>query len=278
MNNVEPSWLGQALKGNTEAFTQLVEAYQSPVYNLCYRMLGDAYEAEDAAVIYPSVAWTEVADAVRGDGAYMRCFPAEDANGIAQGLRFTILNPQDCKGRFAVFGVGYDDADVPGVWTHQVTLRSGNLSQEGASDYYAESTQSWQLIFAGEFELPLTDVADVTSGYDAGPYLEWWATRASGGSDKPGKPLRAPSVAACQRAADRGRAVPRRLLGRPPRSRPPHRGRSSRGSRTDRFFPRGRSAGRSAAPRAASRTPTARAPPCSQATGAAAPPPTPPRA
>ena len=49
MNNVEPSWLGQALKGNTEAFTQLVEAYQSPVYNLCYRMLGDAYEAEDAA-------------------------------------------------------------------------------------------------------------------------------------------------------------------------------------------------------------------------------------
>lgn len=49
MNNVEPEWLGQALKGNTEAFTQLVEAYQSPVYNLCYRMLGDAYEAEDAA-------------------------------------------------------------------------------------------------------------------------------------------------------------------------------------------------------------------------------------
>ncbi len=49
MNNVEPSWLGQALKGNTEAFTQLVEAYQTPVYNLCYRMLGDAYEAEDAA-------------------------------------------------------------------------------------------------------------------------------------------------------------------------------------------------------------------------------------
>ena len=49
MNNVEPSWLGQALKGNAEAFTQLVETYQSPVYNLCCRMLGDGYEAEDAA-------------------------------------------------------------------------------------------------------------------------------------------------------------------------------------------------------------------------------------
>lgn len=28
---------------------QIVEAYQRPVYNLCYRMLGDAGEAEDAA-------------------------------------------------------------------------------------------------------------------------------------------------------------------------------------------------------------------------------------
>lgn len=45
----EPEILAQALKGNTEAFTSLVEAYQIPVYNLCYRMLGEAAEAEDAA-------------------------------------------------------------------------------------------------------------------------------------------------------------------------------------------------------------------------------------
>src|SRR5512133_1678756 len=32
-----------------DAFSQLVEAYQRPVFNLCYRMLGDAQEAEDAA-------------------------------------------------------------------------------------------------------------------------------------------------------------------------------------------------------------------------------------
>ena len=38
-----------AQKGDTEAFTQLVDAYQVAVYNLCYRMLGDPYEAEDAA-------------------------------------------------------------------------------------------------------------------------------------------------------------------------------------------------------------------------------------
>ena len=35
--------------GEDEAFSRLVEAYQVPVFNLCYRMLGDAELAEDAA-------------------------------------------------------------------------------------------------------------------------------------------------------------------------------------------------------------------------------------
>ncbi len=46
---LEPEILAQALKGNAEAFTNLVELYQRPVFNLCYRMLGDPDEAEDAA-------------------------------------------------------------------------------------------------------------------------------------------------------------------------------------------------------------------------------------
>ncbi len=45
----EAQWLERARQGDELAFTQLVEAYQVPVYNLCYRMLGDAVEAEDAA-------------------------------------------------------------------------------------------------------------------------------------------------------------------------------------------------------------------------------------
>ena len=49
MNNLGPEMLDQVQKGSQEAFTQLVEIYQRPVYNLCYRMLGDANEAEDAA-------------------------------------------------------------------------------------------------------------------------------------------------------------------------------------------------------------------------------------
>jgi len=42
-------WLEQARRGDQAAFSRLVEAYQRPVYNLCYRMLGNAPEAEDAA-------------------------------------------------------------------------------------------------------------------------------------------------------------------------------------------------------------------------------------
>jgi RNA polymerase sigma-70 factor (ECF subfamily) len=49
VNTIEPEVLDQVQKGNQEAFTQLVETYQRPVFNLCYRMLGDANEAEDAS-------------------------------------------------------------------------------------------------------------------------------------------------------------------------------------------------------------------------------------
>ena len=45
----ERAWIEQALQGDREAFGQLVRAYERPVYNLTYRMLGDPVEAEDAA-------------------------------------------------------------------------------------------------------------------------------------------------------------------------------------------------------------------------------------
>lgn len=38
-----------AQRGDTAAFSQIVEQYQRPVYNLCYRMLGGSMDAEDAA-------------------------------------------------------------------------------------------------------------------------------------------------------------------------------------------------------------------------------------
>ena len=45
----EKIWLEEARRGDKEAFGKLITAYQSPVFNLAYRMLGNAYEAERAA-------------------------------------------------------------------------------------------------------------------------------------------------------------------------------------------------------------------------------------
>jgi RNA polymerase sigma-70 factor, ECF subfamily len=49
VTNDEFEWLEKARHGDEDAFTRLVEMYQTPVYNLCYRMLGEAGAAEDAA-------------------------------------------------------------------------------------------------------------------------------------------------------------------------------------------------------------------------------------
>ena len=47
MDEAECLKLAQA--GDQDAFTQIVETYQNPVYNICYRMLGTPQAAEDAA-------------------------------------------------------------------------------------------------------------------------------------------------------------------------------------------------------------------------------------
>ena len=49
MTTEDINWVQLALNGDSDAFTYIVESYQKPVYNLCYRMLGNAMEAEDAA-------------------------------------------------------------------------------------------------------------------------------------------------------------------------------------------------------------------------------------
>ncbi len=45
----EAQWLKAARQGDRVAFGHLVQAYQNPVFNLAYRMLGNTEEAEDAA-------------------------------------------------------------------------------------------------------------------------------------------------------------------------------------------------------------------------------------
>lgn len=45
----EQVWLEEARQGDKAAFGFLIEAYQTPVYNLAYRMLNNSGEAEEAA-------------------------------------------------------------------------------------------------------------------------------------------------------------------------------------------------------------------------------------
>ncbi len=49
MSEQETLLIETALKGDDKAFGLLVEAYQKPVFSLCYRMLGNSRDAEDAA-------------------------------------------------------------------------------------------------------------------------------------------------------------------------------------------------------------------------------------
>jgi RNA polymerase sigma-70 factor (ECF subfamily) len=46
--DISPEVIEQAKSGDADAFALIVEAYQNPVYNLCYRMLYNEGEAEDA--------------------------------------------------------------------------------------------------------------------------------------------------------------------------------------------------------------------------------------
>ncbi len=46
---IQKEWLLAARQGDVDAFGRVVDAFQKPVFNLCYRMLGNPQDAEDAA-------------------------------------------------------------------------------------------------------------------------------------------------------------------------------------------------------------------------------------
>ena len=56
----ERVWLEEARRGDREAFGKLIGAYQTPVFNLAYRMLGNADEAEQASQEAFIRAWTRL--------------------------------------------------------------------------------------------------------------------------------------------------------------------------------------------------------------------------
>ena len=60
MNDIPLETIASAMDGNEDAFAEIVEVCQSPVYNLCYRMLFDEMEAEEAAQETFWKAWTKI--------------------------------------------------------------------------------------------------------------------------------------------------------------------------------------------------------------------------
>lgn len=48
-DDAETVTIARACTGDSLAFSHLVAAYQTPIYNLCYRMLGNTHDAEEAA-------------------------------------------------------------------------------------------------------------------------------------------------------------------------------------------------------------------------------------
>ncbi len=144
--------------------------------------LATCYEAESATPLEPDT-WIAQSDATRGGGGYRSLDPPETFNGHRFGLRFALTHPEDLRGRFAVIGVGYDGAAGAGAWRHQVQLRAGNVAQVGADDYFADRAQQWCMIYAGEFDLPLTNMSALSDNYQDGPYLEWYSRRLQGADD-----------------------------------------------------------------------------------------------
>jgi len=49
VKQIDPIRIENARHGDDEALTMLVDTHQTPVFNLCYRMLGESTAAEDAA-------------------------------------------------------------------------------------------------------------------------------------------------------------------------------------------------------------------------------------
>ncbi|WP_160725702.1 RNA polymerase sigma factor SigW [Bacillus sp. USDA818B3_A] len=49
MDKIVKKRIKQVIKGDQDAFGEIVETYKNSVYQLCYRMLGNRHEAEDIA-------------------------------------------------------------------------------------------------------------------------------------------------------------------------------------------------------------------------------------
>jgi RNA polymerase sigma-70 factor (ECF subfamily) len=97
MEDTQALWIRQARAGDRHAFSHLVEAYQGPVYNLCYRMLGNRVEAEDAAqeVFIRAYTRLETFDPVRKFSSWLLSIASHYCIDVLRKRRVTYLPLDD---------------------------------------------------------------------------------------------------------------------------------------------------------------------------------------
>ncbi|MEM7028753.1 MAG: sigma-70 family RNA polymerase sigma factor [Chloroflexota bacterium] len=122
--NNESIWINATKGGDQAAFTYLVEQYQRSIFNLCYRMLNDRLEAEDAV-----------------QETFLRAFQKLDSYDEARKFSswlFSIASHYclDQLKRKRLSVVSWDDVDV---WQHPRANKSDQpentfVAQEQAND------------------------------------------------------------------------------------------------------------------------------------------------
>lgn len=146
--NEEQTWLSQAQQGDDEAFTLLVETYQTPVYNLCYRMLSDPDWAEDAAQESFLRAYQNLAryDRARSFATWLLSITAHYCIDRLRRQRFGLISIEERA----------DDEDKPTEFADQTAL---NPEQE------AERREGQQAIQQALQTLGVTDRAAIVLRY-----------------------------------------------------------------------------------------------------------------
>lgn len=127
-----------------------------------------------ATFLAPTDVWSTVTDSSRSGGNYYRCTP--DANGAAYGLRYTISNWEDHKGRAAVLIVARDNStdeesiEAWAAWSIANTPLTSEIK-------YMAATDEWRILTLAEFDIPETEMSDVE---DLDLYIDVYVRRTAG--------------------------------------------------------------------------------------------------
>ena len=146
--NEEQAWVAQAKRGDDQAFTQLVEAYQKPVYNMCYRMLGEPDSAEDAAqeTFLRAFQHIDRYDAKRPFGTWLLSIAAHYCIDRLRRRRFSMFSIDEENDDEAAFEIPDTDAPNPereSVHREEKELMHGLLASLDVTDRAAIVMRYW---------------------------------------------------------------------------------------------------------------------------------------